>query len=1030
MNTHRECIIMQNIVNHIVEDTNVGFWDWNISENIQYCNAIFTKILGIQLPSVSTSTAFWLDTLVVEDKVLFITYFQALLTESHDTTFTCGLRFLHPSGRVVDTMVCFNILEKDSAGKVQRITGNFWDITAQKQWTTTLQRTESLYSKSSELARIGGWELEIASKTLFSTKIAKQIMGLDEYYTPALEEILAFCKKEVDKQRFLEAIAIAQQEHKSFELEFEIITAQQKNIWIRTTGEAHIVGGICDKIIGVFQEITKQKQAEERLNVIFEYSTDAHLLFDETGILDCNTAAVKMLGCSNKEQLLACHPAQFSPEFQPDGRRSDEKSREMDALATQKGYHRFEWLHTRFNGEIFLAEVSLNPVKINDKRALLVVWHDITERKIAEEKLKQSETILSETQSLTHSASWVIDLESHISCYSAEAFRIFELNTPSLALSAEETISLIHPNDRDLYLSTLQHASMSGEPFSIDLRIVLPNGHIKYLQKIGKPTVDTQGNIKKIYGAILDVTKSKKIEQAIHLKQEQLRNFIEYTPAAIAMFDKNMNYIAASNIWKVSYRLDDLEIIGKNHYEVFPEINDTWKAIHQRCLKGEVLNSNEDSFTRLDGREEWLRWEIRPWFEKEDEIGGIIMFTEVITEQIEAKSTLIKAKEQAEQAAIAKTQFLSTMSHEIRTPMNAVIGITHLLMQNSREDQLEYLKILKFSAENLLVLINDILDFNKIEAGKIEFEEVDFSIKDLLGNIRAALLQKAVDKGIQLKLMIDDDLPEAVKGDSVRIGQIITNLVSNAVKFTDKGKVTISAALVKKDSEFTTINFEVRDTGIGIPQEKWEHIFESFTQASSETTRKYGGTGLGLTITKRLLEMQGSKINLESTPNEGSVFYFDLKLRNSSFQFKRIETLTPQQQYRSLKGLKLLIADDNQINIIVAKQFLKRWEVECDVAENGLLALQMVQQTDYDLVLMDLQMPELDGYEATRQIRSLGNEYYSQLPIIALTASAMLDIKDKAFAVGMNDYISKPFNPDELYRKISLHSEDKTKMSA
>jgi signal transduction histidine kinase len=212
------------------------------------------------------------------------------------------------------------------------------------------------------------------------------------------------------------------------------------------------------------------------------------------------------------------------------------------------------------------------------------------------------------------------------------------------------------------------------------------------------------------------------------------------------------------------------------------------------------------------------------------------------------------------------------MSHEIRTPMNAVIGITHLLMQNAREDQAEYLKILKFSAENLLVLINDILDFNKIEAGKITFEEVDFNLKDLLLNIRAALLQKAIDKGIQLKLLMEDDLPEAVKGDSVRIGQILTNLVSNAVKFTDYGRVTISASILKKDADSTTITFEVKDTGIGIPQDKWDSIFDSFTQASSETTRKYGGTGLGLTITKRLLELQGSKIQLESAPGKDQHF--------------------------------------------------------------------------------------------------------------------------------------------------------------
>jgi signal transduction histidine kinase/ActR/RegA family two-component response regulator len=393
-----------------------------------------------------------------------------------------------------------------------------------------------------------------------------------------------------------------------------------------------------------------------------------------------------------------------------------------------------------------------------------------------------------------------------------------------------------------------------------------------------------------------------------------------------------------------------------------------------------------------------------------------------ITEWKDAREALIKAKVQAEQAAIAKSQFLSTMSHEIRTPMNAVIGFTHLLMQDPREDQKEYLKTLKFSAENLLVLINDILDFSKIEAGKIEFEDVDFSVRDLISNIKQATKQKASEKNIQLKLLIDDDIPEIVTGDPVRLGQIITNLVSNAVKFTSKGKVTICTTLISNNSSKTTINFEVKDTGIGIPKEKQESIFESFTQASSDTTRKYGGTGLGLTITRRLLELQGSEIRLKSVEGEGSVFSFDLSFGSSTKKISSKSKTLHKMVKESLKGTRVLIAEDNQINVVLAKEFFRRWDVDCDVAENGIIALQLVKTNDYDLVLMDLQMPEMDGYETTEQIRKLNGTRYKDLPIVALTASAMLNIQDKAFIVGMNDYISKPFNPDELYSKIKQYS--------
>lgn len=660
--------------------------------------------------------------------------------------------------------------------------------------------------------------------------------------------------------------------------------------WDSEGNPVQMGGGIID--------ITRRKQTEEHLEVIFEYSTDAHLLFGKKGIIDCNRAALELLGFESKEALLEMnpHPAVFSPKYQPDGRLSMEKAAEMDRLAYEKGLHRFEWLHKRITGEEIMVEVTLNPVFINDERVLLVVWHDITEQKLGENKLRRSEIMLNETQQLTHSGSWEQDLVTGRNYWSIEACNIFGLEPRDEGPQTAEFDSMIHPDDREFYLNAIRDALREGKTSSLDVRIILKDGTIKHIHAIGKPQHNEQGRVVKLHGAIMDITE--------------------------------------------------------------------WK---------------------------------------------------------DAKEALIRAKVQAEQAAIAKSQFLSTMSHEIRTPMNAVIGFTHLLMQDPREDQKEYLKTLKFSAENLLVLINDILDFSKIEAGKIEFEEVEFSVRDLISNIKQATTQKASEKNIQLKLMIDDDIPEIVTGDPVRLGQILTNLVSNAVKFTTKGKVTICTTLISNNSSKTTINFEVKDTGIGIPKEKQESIFESFTQASSDTTRKYGGTGLGLTITRRLLELQGSEIRLKSVEGEGSVFSFDLSFGSSTRKISKSKTFHKMFK-ESLKGTRVLIAEDNQINVVLAKEFFRRWDVDCDVAENGIIALQLVKTNDYDLILMDLQMPEMDGYETTEQIRKLNGTRYKELPIIALTASAMLNIQDKAFIIGMNDYISKPFNPDELYSKIKQYS--------
>ena len=377
---------------------------------------------------------------------------------------------------------------------------------------------------------------------------------------------------------------------------------------------------------------------------------------------------------------------------------------------------------------------------------------------------------------------------------------------------------------------------------------------------------------------------------------------------------------------------------------------------------------------------------------------------------------LQRAKENAESASRAKTDFLSMISHEIRTPLNAVIGLTNYMMSdNPRKDQIGDLKTLKFSAENLYVLINDVLDYSKLDAGKIEFEQSNINLHDLAGNIVRAQETRATEKGIDIKFEYDQSIPKMVVCDGLRLSQILTNLVGNAVKFTEKGSVTLRLNKVARTNEKVSIQFIVEDTGIGIPADKQEIVFDSFSQASSATTRKFGGTGLGLSITKKILDIQNVALILDSKVGVGSRFQFTQTFPVSEFQ-EAVEEQHEKSQ-EALRGKTVLLVEDNPVNVMVAKKFLSRWNVQVDIAENGREAIEKATTENYDLILMDLQMPVMDGYTATLELRKLD----INIPIIALTASAMLDIGDRVYSCGMNDYITKPFHPDDLYEKIKQH---------
>jgi hypothetical protein len=406
------------------------------------------------------------------------------------------------------------------------------------------------------------------------------------------------------------------------------------------------------------------------------------------------------------------------------------------------------------------------------------------------------------------------------------------------------------------------------------------------------------------------------------------------------------------------------------------------------------------------------------------------MFYQALSRNVKEKQLLneklLVAVQEATMAVQSKSDFLSTMSHELRTPLNSVIGMAELLSEElTSPEQEENLTILNFSAASLHTLINDILDFNKLGSEKLFLESIAVNLHSLIQNICSGLRIQARDKGLELILDMDKEIELiSISTDPTRISQILFNLTGNAIKFTRTGSVRIEVRLISKDDHKVNIRFTISDTGIGINKEKMDAIFEPFTQASTSKTRNYGGTGLGLAIVKRLLALFESNVNLESVEGKGSKFWFDISFNRIIQALENDSSV--KEQIVDLSNLKILAVEDNPVNSLLLKKIFQKWNNLPDFARDGYEALIKVAANNYDLILMDIHMPLLDGFETSMQIRQLDDKKKAMVQIIALTASVSSDLNEKIKAAGMNHYLSKPYNPKELYAKVREISINKS----
>ena len=445
-------------------------------------------------------------------------------------------------------------------------------------------------------------------------------------------------------------------------------------------------------------------------------------------------------------------------------------------------------------------------------------------------------------------------------------------------------------------------------------------------------------------------------------------------------------------------------ISEKEYQEVLQNLSDQNNIISQSIVK---LNK---AIAQLDPEN------ILTSTDDSEIINTIDFLEKQIVKQKKLEAELISSKEFAEKASKAKGEFLSVMSHEIRTPLNAIIGISYIMMSANDLDatQQKNIKTLHISAQNLLVLINDILDFNKIEEGKIILAETPIDIYELIKNIKDSQNQPAIERSNIIKLIINQDIPQFIVSDEVRLNQIITNLLSNAIKFTNNGQITFETSLINQDVNTVEILFSIQDTGIGIPTDKQECIFDHFTQADTHITRDFGGSGLGLAIVKKLLKLFGSDIHVESEEGKGSRFYFSIEFEKAQQAIIPSDKKDFIEPLPAFNGKKILLVEDVEFNILFTEQILKTWGAAVDVANNGAEAIKKVEQNIFDVVLMDLRMPVMDGFTATKEIR----KFNTVIPIIALTASASSELLEKILDDGFNDHVLKPFAPKDLNKAI------------
>ena len=746
-----------------------------------------------------------------------------------------------------------------------------------------------------------------------------------------------------------------------------------------------------------------------RLRSIIESAIDAIILIDSNGLMqEFSPAAERIFGYS-KADVIGKNITILMPE--PHQSKHDQYLMNyMNGGKPNIMGRQIEVDGIRKDGSIFPLEIAISEAMIGEEKNFTGIIRDITDRKEAERDLKKLSSVVEQSPVsvvITNPKGKIEYVNPHFSSVTGYTPIEAKGKTPRILKSGSQPAA---------FYKNLWDTILSKKEWKGDFENKRKNGEIYWESASISPIIDSDGGIANFVAIKEDISERKRLEEKLLRGQKDLLR--AQTIGQVGSWQIDVDTGRSS--WSPEmYRLfsvregTDIDFdtfLSRIHLDDRDTVTTAWKA----AMKGAPYNIE----FRVAGEDtiQWLHALAEIEFSPDGAPisgGGTV---QNITQRKLIAEELLKAKEEAEAATKAKGDFLANMSHEIRTPMNAIMGMTHLALQTElTAKQQDYLNKTHNSATSLLGLINDILDFSKIEAGKMDMESVGFLLDDVLENVSTLISIKVEEKGLGLVFKTPESVPRFLVGDSLRLGQVMINLANNAVKFTEKGEITVETKLIEETSEKLRLQFAVRDTGIGLTKEQIGKLFKSFSQADSSTTRKFGGTGLGLTISKQLVEMMNGKIWVESEPGKGSSFIFTAAFGHGDEA--EITARVEQKGFndetlKSIQGAIILLVEDNEINQQVAREMLEQAGFVIDIAEDGKKAVEAVERKLYDMVLMDIQMPVMDGYEATKAIRK--NPQFKDLPILAMSASAMTQDLELSLTVGMNGHVAKPIVLEQL----------------